>query len=380
MVSGRALIQVAGLVGRGHAAIDHLAGWVRDVEVAAAQASDVDADLAGLLRAGEELLYRELIPATPGEVLTAPRLGEAVSEQDAANMLLPAITGPARYLLSWAWEGQGSAQVIALAYRLGGDGGQRAEQLVSFASRLRPIPHTLRILVHGAPGIVGWDHYLRPLPPGEDWPTATDVRLDGMGLAKILVQLPAVRLALIDGLVIRLDACQAGTKLPRDVPPLGQQLADTLGAWLAASNLAMFWDGAPVVVKAPDAFVLAHGDGTTTLVRRPNGRAGPGVWEPADKQTYEQFTSRPATRLPEDWMDPPLPGPPLSGRVTRLLPELVVGELSTVEPPPDGLLATDAPGPDGDRHIPPATIDGDALAGAFDPDEPGQPEPGHHRG
>ncbi len=266
------------------------------------------------------------------DISQAPHAGlaETVSPAEAAALLLPEIRGYGRHLLGWGMPAAGDGTVVFVD-RLGPDLGQRATELVTLSQWLPPISGAVRVVIHGRPGEVVWDHYAPPQSDGVSR-TVIDQALDGVGLVKLLVHYRAFRDAVAAAATIQLDVC--GVTVSPSGIPVAQQVADTLNAWRRAVAPAAGWADATIEVRAlhaeqaPDALLQVDRHGRTTLVREERGPDGQLVLTPvpAELQGYRTFHPAPGAELPGAWLASPIPGGPPTGEVTQLLPELVMGQ------------------------------------------------------
>ena len=285
------------------------------------------------------------------DIAQAPRegLAESVSPAEAAALLLPEIRGHGRHLLGWGLPAAGDGTVVFVE-RLGPDLGQRATELVSVSQWLPPISGVMRVVIHGRPGEVVWDHYAPPQSGGTSR-TIVDQALDGVGLVKLLVHYRAFRDAVAAGATIQLDVC--GVTVSPSGTPVAQQVADTLNAWRRAVAPAAGWADATIEVRAlhsdqaPDALLQVERHGRTTLVREERGPDGQRVLTPVPEelQGYRTFHPAPRATLPDAWLASPIPGGPPTGEVTQLLPELVIGQRGDVRGIPAAVLSADLGGP-----------------------------------
>ncbi len=293
---------------------------------------DVDpAELAGQVTDIHEL-HNDLTRLL-ADIAQAPHAGlaESVSPAEAAALLLPEIRGYGRHLLGWGMPAAGDGTVVFVE-RLGPDLGQRATELVSVSQWLPPIGGVMRVVIHGRPGEVVWDHYA-PSPSGRSLPhhRRPSARRGGPGEAPgALPRIPGRRRGGRNHSARRLRRDRA----PRSGTPVAQQVADTLNAWRRAVAPAAGWADATIEVRAlhadqaPDALLQVDRHGRTTLVREERGPDGQLVVTPvpAELQGYRTFHPAPGPTLPDAWLASPIPGGPPTGEVTQLLPELVIGQ------------------------------------------------------
>jgi hypothetical protein len=224
-------------------------------------------------------------------------LGVEVTTQDAVDWNLPRIEGRDKHLLAWMTANEGRFVV-----------GDRTD-LTGTPTLLWDVPNaSLRqeYIVVAAHGVVSG------VMLGAE-------RLDGVRLAKLLLQSPDFRAQVLSGKEILLEVCDGG--MPA-VDNIAQQLADTVTAWRQQ------FDGPAVrtAVRAAQGLVMVAPDGALAVVGRQAlgkhwSHLTPGDFVAA-ADAWRKVTPAEDAKLPANWLASPTatndPG-------TRVLPEAAAG-------------------------------------------------------